>query len=896
MANFDALLRISAKVLGTNQVEKLAAAIGGAEKTARGAKATFKGIVDSSLWQGAAAAAAGFGVAIGLSARAAITFEESMADVRKVVQGIDTPQGLRDIKNEILQLSREMPITADGFAQIYAAAGQAGIPRQEIRQFAVDVGRMGVAFDMTAQEAGSAMAKLRSSLGIGQKEVVLLADALNHLSNNTGASAAELTNFTLRTGAVGQSAGLAAERTAAFGAAMIAAGIETEVAATSFNNMVKALTRGDSMTDRQTSALKRLGIDGTGAVVRGERDMTAEVERQGRRRLEAIQDESDRQQSELNRRYRRQLQVLEDQWEDESEAFQEGIDKRQAAEIKALQKQSEWRIKEIEKRHGENKAAADREIELEREATEAKIEAIRDRDDALLKQERRAARDRQAVVRENMEAEQSARLAASQRNADELRQIEQENIKSTVEAAKAAAEDGGASAGAVLAKRMQENALGTIMDIFKRIKGLPKEMQLSVMSDLFGDEARGLAPMIQNIGTLEKAMGLVGDKTQYAGSMLKEYETRSATTANALRLARNNFQALQITIGESVIPAVLQLTKALSPLLIGLGKFAADNPAIVTTAVALGGVVSAVALALPGIASFVFLLGKIWPALSVFAATIAGFITWPAVLAAGLVAAGVAIFVFRDKIGAFLGWWWTTSRDTLNAIGRGMYTLYLEPWVKVTASIRDATMALLTWLPTGWRSFSTFVTGIFTSIGQTFSRVFVQPVTRAFEAIMNTGRNALRSLLQWTVNAVNRVIDLINPVIAGYNSLPAPNIGFIPRQSVPAFAEGGFVTRPTLAMVGDNPGGREYIVPEGKAPGFAQNILAGARGAAAIPSSTGTGGGGPVTVNLTTGPLQQLPDGRGGLPIDDVEKLVREAVIGALRQARTPAGRYAMGF
>jgi hypothetical protein len=441
---------------------------------------------------------------------------------------------------------------------------------------------------------------------------------------------------------------------------------------------------------------------------------------------------------------------------------------------------------------------------------------------------------------------------------------------------------------------MQENALGTIMDIFKRIKGLPKEMQLSVMSDLFGDEARGLAPMIQNIGTLEKAMGLVGDKTQYAGSMLKEYETRSATTANALKLAQNNFQALQITIGESVIPAILALVKVFSPLLIGLGKFAAANPAITAAVVVIGGLASAVVLALPAIASFVFLLGTIGPALSVVAATIAGFITWPVLLVAGLVAAGVALFTFRDQIAGFFSWWFKTSRDTLNAIGRGMYTLYLEPWVKVTTGIRDVTMALLNWLPTGWRSFSTFATGIFTSIGQAFSRVFVQPVTRAFEAIMNTGRNALRSLLQWTVNAVNRAIDLINRVIAGYNALPTPNIDYIPRQPMPAFAEGGYVTRPTIGMVGE--AGREYIVPEGKAAGFAQNYLAGARGAAAIPSSTGTGGGGPVTVNLTTGPLQQLPDGRGGLPNEDVEKLVRQAVIGALRQARTPAGRYAMGF
>jgi hypothetical protein len=228
-----------------------------------------------------------------------------------------------------------------------------------------------------------------------------------------------------------------------------------------------------------------------------------------------------------------------------------------------------------------------------------------------------------------------------------------------------------------------------------------------------------------------------------------------------------------------------------------------------------------------------------------------------------------------------------------------MYTLYLEPFVKVTAGIRDVAAALFRWLPTGWTAFSRWVTGVFTSIGQAFSRVFVQPVTRAFEAILNTGRAALRGLLQWTVNAVNRVINLINRVISGYNALPAPDLAFIPRQSIPAFAEGGFVTGPTLAKLGDNPSGKEYAVPEEKVLGFAQNVLAGARGAAAIPSgASGTGGAGigPVTVNLTTGPLQQLPDGRGGLPIDDVERLVRQAVIGALRQARTPAGRYAMGF
>jgi hypothetical protein len=113
--------------------------------------------------------------------------------------------------------------------------------------------------------------------------------------------------------------------------------------------------------------------------------------------------------------------------------------------------------------------------------------------------------------------------------------------------------------------------------------------------------------------------------------------------------------------------------------------------------------------------------------------------------------------------------------------------------------------------------------------------------------------------------------------------------GLLGTVKVPAFAEGGFVTGPTLGLVGE--AGKEYIVPAAKAAGFAANYMAGARGAAAIPSAGGGGGGGPVTVNLTTGPVIQLPDARLGVAIEDVEKLIRSTV----RQLRTPAGRFAMG-
>jgi hypothetical protein len=338
------------------------------------------------------------------------------------------------------------------------------------------------------------------------------------------------------------------------------------------------------------------------------------------------------------------------------------------------------------------------------------------------------------------------------------------------------------------------------------------------------------------------------------------------------------------------MPALQLTADVVGVLADGLGRLPGPLQTLVVSAaliaIAWGPIVGTFA-ALAGV------IGTLGPLLAGLGAVIAGFISWPVLLVAGLVAAGVAIFAFRDQIGAFFGWLVSAAAAAFNLATQVAYRLWVEPFVKMWDGMKVVATAFFRWLPTGWRAFSTWVMGVFAAIGSAFSRLFVQPVTSAFAAVVNTGKAALRALLGWVIGAVNRVIGAINTVIAGYNRLPAPDLPLIPYQSVPAFAQGGFVSQPTLGWVGE--AGREYIVPEAKAAGFAQNFLAGARGAAAIPSTGGTSSSGPVTVNLTTGPLQQLPDGRGGVAIEDVERLVRQGVTETIRQLRTPAGRYAMG-
>jgi TP901 family phage tail tape measure protein len=190
---------------------------------------------------------------------AAITFEEAFSDVRKVVNGTD--EQLANIKRQIVDMSRVLPTSTEGLSAIFAAAGQSGVPIEELGKFSEMVAKVAVAWDTSESATSEALAKIKTQLHLSVSEVGLLADAINYLSNNSAAKASDLVDYEKRIAAMGDMFGFSKEQTLAFGGAMIAAGGETEVAATSFRNMGKALTVGERATKKQRVAFSRLGLD-----------------------------------------------------------------------------------------------------------------------------------------------------------------------------------------------------------------------------------------------------------------------------------------------------------------------------------------------------------------------------------------------------------------------------------------------------------------------------------------------------------------------------------------------------------------------------------------------------------------------------------------------------------
>lgn len=203
--------------------------------------------------------AVAIGATMAAPIRQAIQFESVMADVKKVVD-FESPKAFRQMGDDILKMGTRIPMSAAGLGEIMAAAGQAGIARHELRTFTEDAAKMGVAFDLSGKQAGGAMTGLRSIYQLNQRDVVLLGDSYNHLSNSMDATAADMLNISNRAGSTAQLFGLTGQQVGALGATFLELKTPPEVAATGINAMLLKLKTADKQGAKFQNALAGIGM------------------------------------------------------------------------------------------------------------------------------------------------------------------------------------------------------------------------------------------------------------------------------------------------------------------------------------------------------------------------------------------------------------------------------------------------------------------------------------------------------------------------------------------------------------------------------------------------------------------------------------------------------------
>nr|DAX85047.1 MAG TPA: minor tail protein [Caudoviricetes sp.] len=595
-----------------------------------------------------------------LPVKQAMQMEDAMAEIKKVVD-FKNPTGLKEMEKALERMSLSIPMTADGLAKITAAAGQAGIAEEDLLRFTETAAKMGVAFDISAEEAGEMMAKWRSGMNLTQDQAESLADATNALSNNNAALAKQVGEALKRYGALGKVAGLTEKQTAAMAATIIGAGAEAEVAATGMNAFMRSLTKGGSMTDLQKAAFGNLGFD-------------------------------------------------------------------------ALQ----------------------------------------------------------------------------------------------------------------LQKDIQTDAPKTIFAVLDAIKTkLPKELQMQYLTAMFGEEgARAMGPMLANTEKLRENFDLVANSEKFAGSMLNEFRSRSATTSNSLTLMKNSFTYVSRAIGKPMLGPLREFSESMIQTATVAGDWINKNQSLVTMALKVAGAlvmvkgsVIAAKMAFSGLMLVVspfyrsFLLCQKAIVLYRSSAASAAFTTkalgfasfaasnsiagmklalnavgWamkfmfcnPIGLAIGavglLITAGIALYKNWDDVKTYLGSLWTSFNEKFPGMASIVKNMY------------DSAVNSINGIKTEFKGILTFVTGAFSG-----------DWTKAWDGAKTAFAGCFQALPGFAKGPLNLVISLANKAISGLNSLGSfkipdmiPGVGGqsvgINIPQIPMLAAGGVATGPSLAMVGE---GRE---------------------------------------------------------------------------------------
>jgi hypothetical protein len=480
-----------------------------------------------------------------------------------------------------------------------------------------------------------------------------------------------------------------------------------------------------------------------------------------------------------------------------------------------------------------------------------------------------------------------------------------------------------------------KNTNQIMLEVADKFKNMPDGAEKSALAmQLFGKSGANLIPMLN--GGSQAIDGL-------NATMSTKFAKAAEAFNDKITVIQSKLMELGVKLGEALMPAFNAVTDAVGAFVDLIGKLpgpiqgvllgvVALTAAFVLLAPAISAVIS-IAGALAGLqlgATIAGWLGAIGPAIIGIKAAFAGLLAWiggtllPGLLAffSGpvgwtilAVAAVVAMAIaFREPLMNFVKWLWEW--------GKPIREFWIGLWDDAVSNAK--------------KSFGV-IGDVFKGVAKTFDEWVIKPIGKAwenltqllpkamenvaktikgvFDGIVNGIKSAIRNVLQFVANNINKIGAQVNKLISAFNRLPGPDIPFVPTLSVPAFAKGGVVSGPTLAMVGE--AGPEYIVPERKAAAFAMNYLNGARGASAIPAFADggfVGGysrplprfggfgsartlprfGGNAQINVTTGPVMQQ-GGQQYVTMADLEKALRKTADGIYASLRTPAGRYAVG-
>jgi len=188
-------------------------------------------------------------LAVAFPIKQAIRFESAMSDVRKVVE-FKTIDNFRKFGDQILVMSQQLPVSADGLAAMAAAGGKLGIKAAELPGFIKTVTKATVAWDMSSEMAADSLANLSNRMGIPIDKIEELADAINFMTDSTSAKVPALLQILGRLSGEFTTLGVSSEKAVGFATFAALVEVTPQLAASGFRQMLQRMRDIPKMTEK----------------------------------------------------------------------------------------------------------------------------------------------------------------------------------------------------------------------------------------------------------------------------------------------------------------------------------------------------------------------------------------------------------------------------------------------------------------------------------------------------------------------------------------------------------------------------------------------------------------------------------------------------------------------
>lgn len=185
------------------------------------------------------------------SLKASIDFETSFTGVTKTVDG--TEKQLANLRQGILDLSTQIPSSANEIAGVAENAGQLGIKTENILDFTKVMIDLGNSTNVVAGEAASSLAKFANVTKMSAKDYERLGSTIVALGNNYATTEADIISMGQNLASAGTQVGMSQSDIMALATALSSVGLEAQAGGTAFS---KALVEMQLAVETNSKDLK----------------------------------------------------------------------------------------------------------------------------------------------------------------------------------------------------------------------------------------------------------------------------------------------------------------------------------------------------------------------------------------------------------------------------------------------------------------------------------------------------------------------------------------------------------------------------------------------------------------------------------------------------------------